>query len=212
MMKKTVFLTMFLMLCTFAAMAQQKTGTLKGRIEDEKGKPIADAEVRVMSSRTRNTKETTTDKDGNYTLELAPDDYTLSFDAEGYKGGTMTQMQQVEEGKENKVKTIKLFKGRRTSLLRGAVFNANGFSLPGVRVKLVRVANEEEAKDKKKVDSFKMDYITNSRGEFAFRLPPVRARYQVTAVVSGYKPQVKTVDVGEDEAVPLAFSLEPVQE
>jgi hypothetical protein len=212
MMKKTVFLTMFLMLCTFAAMAQQKTGTLKGRIEDEKGKPIADAEVRVMSSRTRNTKETTTDKDGNYTLELAPDDYTLSFDAEGYKGGTMTQMQQVEEGKESQVKTIKLFKGRRTSLLRGAVFNANGFSLPGVRVKLVRVANEEEAKDKKKVDSFKMDYITNSRGEFAFRLPPVRARYQVTAVVSGYKPQVKTVDVGEDEAVPLAFSLEPVQE
>ena len=124
----------------------------------------------------------------------------------------MTQMQQVEEGKENKVKTIKLFKGRRTSLVRGAVFNANGFSLPGVRVKLVRVANEEEAKDKKKIDSLKMDYITNSRGEFAFRLPPVRARYQVTAIVSGYKPQVKTVDVGEDEAVPLAFSLEPVQE
>lgn len=211
-MKKTVFLTIFLMLCTIAAMAQQKTGTLKGRIEDEKGKPIADAEVRVMSSRTRNTKETTTDKEGNYTLELEPDDYTLSFDAEGYKGGTMTQMQQVEEGKESKVKTIKLFKGRRTSLLRGAVFNANGFSLPGVRVKLVRVANEEEAKDNKKIASLKMDYITNSRGEFAFRLPPVRARYQVTAIVSGYKPQVKTVDVGEDEAVPLAFSLEPVQE
>ena len=85
-MKKTVFLTMFLMLLTIAAMAQQKTGTLKGKIEDEKGKPIADAEVRVMSSRTRNVKETTTDKDGNYTLELEPDDYTLSFDAEGYKG------------------------------------------------------------------------------------------------------------------------------
>jgi hypothetical protein len=212
MMKKRVFLTMFLMLLTIAAMAQQKTGTLKGRIEDEKGKPIADAEVRVMSSRTRNVKETTTDKDGNYTLELEPDDYTLSFEAEGYKGGTMTQMQQVEEGKENKVKTIKLFKGRRTSLVRGAVFTANGFSLPGVRVKLVRVANEEEAKDKKKIDSFKMDYITNSRGEFAFRLPPVRARYQVTALVSGFKPQVKFVDVGEDEAVPLAFSLERVQE
>jgi hypothetical protein len=211
-MKKRVFLTMFLMLLTTAVMAQQKTGTLKGRIEDEKGKPIADAEVRVMSSRTRNVKETTTDKEGNYTLELEPDDYTLSFEAEGYKGGTMTQMQQVEEGKENKVKTIKLFKGRRTSLVRGAVFTANGFSLPGVRVKLVRVANEEEAKEKKKIDSFKMDYITNSRGEFAFRLPPVRARYQVTALVSGFKPQVKFVDVGEDEAVPLAFSLERVQE
>ncbi len=211
-MKKTVFLTLFLMLLTLAAMAQQKTGTLKGKIEDEKGKPIADAEVRVMSSRTRNVKETTTDKEGNYTLELEPDDYTLSFDAEGYKGGTMTQMQQVEEGKENKVKTIKLFKGKRTSLVRGAVFDVKGYSLPGVRLKLVRVANEEEAKDKKKIASVKMDYITNSRGEFAFRLPPVRARYQVTALIRGYKSQVKTVDVGEDEAVPLAFSLEPVQE
>jgi hypothetical protein len=212
MMKKTVLLTAFVMLCVVATVAQQKTGTLKGRIEDEKGKPLAEVEVRVMSSRTRNVKETTTDKEGNYTLELEPDSYTVSFDAEGYKGGTMTDMQQVEEGKESKVKTIKLFKGKRTSLVRGAVFDANGFSLSGVRVKLVRIANEEELKDKKKIDSLKMDYITNSRGEFAFRLPPVRARYQVTAILRGFKPQVKNVDVGEDEAVPLAFSLQPMEE
>jgi protocatechuate 3,4-dioxygenase beta subunit len=212
MMKKTVLLMAFVMLYVVAAMAQQKTGTLKGRIEDEKGKPLADVEVRVMSSRSRNVKETTTDKEGNYTFELEPDSYTLTFDAEGYKGGTMTDMQQIEEGKENKVKTIKLFKGKRTSLVRGAVFDVNGYSLPGVRIKLVRVANEEQLKDKKKIDSLKMDYITNSRGEFAFRLPPVRARYQVTAMLRGFKPQVKNIDVGEDEAVPLAFSLEPIME
>jgi protocatechuate 3,4-dioxygenase beta subunit len=212
MMKKTVLLMAFVMLYVVAAMAQQKTGTLKGRIEDEKGKPLADVEVRVMSSRSRNVKETTTDKEGNYTFELEPDSYTLTFDAEGYKGGTMTDMQQIEEGKENKVKTIKLFKGKRTSLVRGAVFDVNGYSLPGVRIKLVRVANEEQLKDKKKIDSLKMDYITNSRGEFAFRLPPVRARYQVTAMLRGFKPQVKNIDVGEDEAVPLAFSLEPIIE
>jgi hypothetical protein len=212
MMKKTVTLTVWMMLCVIAVMAQQKTGTLKGRIEDEKGKPLADVEVRVMSSRSRNVKETKTDKEGNYTLELEPDSYTLTFDAEGYKGGTMTDMQQIEEDKESKVKTIKLFKGKRTSLVRGAVFDTNGYSLPGVKVKLVRVANEEELKDKKKIDSFKMDYITNSRGEFAFRLPPARARYQVTAMLRGFKPQVKNVDVGEDEAVPLAFSLQPVEE
>ena len=211
-MKKTVILTAFILLGVITAMAQQQTGTLKGKIEDEKGKPLADVEVRVMSSRSRNVKETTTDKDGNYTLELEPDSYTLTFDAEGYKGGTMTDMQQIEECKENKVKTIKLLKGKRTSLVRGAVFDANGFSLPGVRVKLVRVANEEELKNNKKVNSLKMDYTTNSRGEFAFRLPPARARYQVTAMLRGFKPQVKNVDVGEDEAVPLAFSLQPVEE
>jgi hypothetical protein len=212
MMKKTVYLVAFVMLCVVTAMAQQKTGTLKGRIEDEKGKPLADVEVRVMSSRSRNVKETTTDKDGNYTLELEPDSYTLSFDAEGYRGGTMTEMQQIEEGKENKVKTIKLLKGKRTSLVRGATFDVNGHVLAGVRLKLVRVANEEELKEKKKIDSLKMEYTTNNRGEFAFRLPPARARYQITAILRGYKPQVKNVDVGEDEAVPLAFSLEPILE
>lgn len=211
-MKKTVYLMAFVMLCVAAAMAQQKTGTLKGKIEDEKGKPLADVEVRVMSSRSRTVKETTTDKDGNYTLELEPDSYTLSFDAEGYRGGTMTAMQQIEEGKENKVKTIKLLKGKRTSLVRGATFDINGHVLGGVRLKLVRVANEEELKDKKKIASLKMEYTTNNRGEFAFRLPPARARYQITAMLRGYKPQVKNVDVGEDEAVPLAFSLEPILE
>jgi hypothetical protein len=211
-MKKIISLTACLMFCVAAVMAQQKTGTLKGRIEDEKGKPLADVEVRVMSSRSRNVKETTTDKEGNYSLELEPDSYTVSFDAEGYRGGTMTEMQQVEEGKENKVKTIKLVKGSRSSLVRGAVFDVNGYPLAGARLKLVRVPSEEELKEKKKVSSLKLDYTTNRRGEFAFRLPSMRARYQITAMLRGFKPQVKNVDVGEDEAVPLAFSLEPVSE
>jgi hypothetical protein len=80
-----------------------------------------------------------------------------------------------------------------------------------VRVRLVRVPNEEEAKDKKKIESFSRDYITNSRGEFAFRVPPSRARYQLTATLGGYKSETKTVEVNEDEAVPLAFNLEPVK-
>jgi hypothetical protein len=211
-MKKIVFTMVLCALCALSVFAQQKTGTLKGKIEDEKGKPIAGAEVRAMSSRTRNTKETTTDKDGNYTLELEADDYIVSFDAQGFQGGTMNAMQQVEEGKEVKVKTIRLGKARHTSRLSGAVFDQNGFSLSGVHLKLVRIANEEEAKEKKKIESVKMDYISNSRGEFAFRLPPIRARYQVTAILSGYKPQTKIVDVNEDEGQPLAFTLEPVKE
>ena len=211
-MKKILFTITIITLCTSSVFAQQMTGTMKGKIEDEKGKPIADVEVRAMSSRTRHTKETKTDKEGNYTLELEPDDYIVSFDAQGFQGGTMNAMQQVEEGKEVKVKTIHLTKAKRTSRLSGAVFDEHGLSLSGVRLKLIRIPNEEEAKEKKKIDSVKMDYITNSRGEFAFRLPPIRARYQVTAIMSGYKPQTKIVDVNEDEAQPLAFTLETVKE
>jgi hypothetical protein len=194
-----------------ASASQHKSGMLKGKIESEKGKPIAGADVRVMSSRNRNIKEAKTDGAGGYSFELEPDDYTVSFDAEGFQGGTLRDMQQVEEGKETKVKTIQLQKARRTSLLRGAVFDLEGRSLAGVRLKLVRVSTVDEAKEKKKLDSLSMSYITNNRGEFAFRLPSVRARYQVTAALSGYKPETKTIDVNEDEAVPLAFSLESLK-
>src|SRR6266498_877008 len=108
-MKRGACLTLIVFgLITGAFAYQQKTGTLKGKVENEKGKPLADVDVRVMSSRSRQIKEGKTDASGQYQLELEPDSYTVSFDAEGYSGGTMRDMQQVEEGKTTEVKTIAL--------------------------------------------------------------------------------------------------------
>src|SRR6266851_1536140 len=207
-----VFTGTLIVFCSLAAAfaGPQKTGTLKGRIENEKGKPIPGAEVRAMRSRDRAVKETKTDEAGNYSFELEPDDYTVSFDAEGYQGGTLVQMQQVEEGKETAVRTIRLGKvSHRTSLIRGAVFEAKGASLAGVSLKLSRVPTPDEEKEHKRVPGFSMSYTSNSHGEFAFRVPAARARYQVTATLGGYKAETKVVDVNESEAVPLAFSLQP---
>jgi len=192
--------------------APQGSGTLKGKIETDKGKPIAGVEVRVLRNRDRSLKETKTDEAGNYSFELKPDDYTVSFDAEGYQGGTLVQMQQVEEGKETIVKTIRIAKaGHRTSLIRGAVFDSRGASLPGARLKLERVPTDNEEKDNKQIKSFSLSYTTNSHGEFAFRVPAARARYKITAALNGFKTDTKLVDVNESEAVPLSFSLEPVK-
>jgi hypothetical protein len=192
--------------------ASQKTGVLKGKIVNEKGKPIAGAEVRAMRGRDRFVKATKSDQAGNYSLELEPDDYTVSFDAEGYQGGSLVQMQQVEEGQETTVKTIRLEKVRhRTSLVRGAAFDLNGVSLAGVSLKLVRVPTEEEEKEHKRAHSLSLTYTTNNHGEFAFRVPSERARYRVTASASGYKTQTKQIDMNESESAPLAFSLEPVK-
>lgn len=212
-MKKLVHA--FFLLCfvgvAFAA-PQDKMGTLKGKIEGEKGKPIAGAEVRALRSRNRSIKETKTDQAGNYSFELEPDDYTISFDAEGFQGGNLVQMQQVEEGKETVVKTIRLEKAsHRTSLIRGAVFDSSGASLSGVHLKLVRVPTDEEAQAHKRVPSVSMSYTSNSHGEFAFRVPASRAKYQVTATLHEYKPQSKSVEVTGSEAIPLAFSLDPVK-
>jgi hypothetical protein len=217
MLKKSVInrtlISAIILLCFPIAVlsAPQGAGTLKGKIENEKGKPIAGAEVRALRNRDRSLKETRTDEAGNYSFELAPDDYTVSFDAEGYQGGTLVQMQQVEEGKETTVKTIRLAKGQRTSLIRGAVFDSEGASLGGVHLKLERVATDDEEKERKGFKKLSLSYTTNNRGEFAFRVPAARARYQITATLHGYKLEKKLVDISESESVPLSFSLEPVK-
>lgn len=209
-----VFISALIGLCSLIAAfgAPQSVGSLKGRIETEKGKPIAGAEVRAMRSRDRSLKETKTDEAGNFSFELLPDDYTVSFDAEGYQGGTLVQMQQVEEGKETTVKTIRLSKvSHQTSLIRGAVFDSQGASLAGVHLKLARVPTSDEEKERKRVGSFSLSYTSNSHGEFAFRVPAARARYKITATLHGYNLETKLVDVNESESVPLSFSLEPVK-
>ncbi|HEU4388117.1 MAG TPA: carboxypeptidase-like regulatory domain-containing protein [Blastocatellia bacterium] len=206
------------LLCAFFLVAvpsvapAQATGTLKGKLEDSKGKPIAGAYVRAMRSRDRSVAETQTDSAGKYSFQLEEDHYTVSFDADGYQPVTLVAMQQVEEGKENEIRTVQLQKAKRTSLVRGAVFDARGVGIPGATVKLERIPNEEEQKSGKRVQSLRRDYITNNRGEFAFRLPPDRARYRVTAVRSGFKTESKVVDVSESEAVPLAFTLQQNKE
>src|SRR5215471_2507434 len=101
--------------CTFAPASQQKTGTLKGKVLGEKGKPLADADVHVMSSRTRDIKDGKTDAQGQFQFELEPDSYTVSLDAEGYAGGTLRDMQQVEEGKVTEVKAVQLNRAKHTS-------------------------------------------------------------------------------------------------
>ena len=212
-MKARVLTTTIVLFCAALTVfaTQQRSGTLKGKIENEKGKPIAGAEVRAMGTRARTTKETTTDQSGNYSFELEPDEYVVSFDAEGFQGGTLREMHQVEEGKETQIKTIQLQKARRTSLVRGAVFDSRGASLGGVRVKLMRIPSVEQEKEGKRVQSLTREYTTNNRGEFAFRLPSLKARYQLTATLEGYKPETKVVEVSENEAAPVAFSLAPLK-
>src|SRR5215813_2013313 len=196
---KRIYTSAFVLLCTLVVAAfggPQGAGTLKGKIENDKGKPIEGAEVRALRSRDRSVKETNTDAGGNFSFELAADDYTVSFDAEGYQGGTLVQMQQVEEGKETVVKTIRLLKAsRRTSLIRGVVFDSGGASLAGVSLKLVRVPTKEEEKDHRKVNALSLSYTSNGHDEFAFRVTSVRARYRVTGALNGFKLESKFVDV-----------------
>jgi hypothetical protein len=85
-------------------------------------------------------------------------------------------------------------------LIRGTVFNEKALSFPGVELR-IRVAGEKK---------YRWDSYTNSRGEFAVRVPQ-GASYEVTVRVKGFEQQMRTVDAkngGNEETV--VFRMQPM--
>src|SRR5882762_1492755 len=84
-------------------------------------------------------------------------------------------------------------------LIRGTVFNDKALSAPGVQLRIRR------AGDKK----FRWESYTNSRGEFAVRVPQGSA-YEMVIRAKGFAEQTRTIDAksgGNEQSI--AFRLEP---
>ncbi len=84
------------------------------------------------------------------------------------------------------------------SVVAGTVFRPPGFALPGAEVTL----KPEKGKGQQ-------HSTANTRGEFAFRVPPVFARYTVSVKASGFQSEEKSAEVGVEQRVDLAFELKP---
>jgi hypothetical protein len=84
-------------------------------------------------------------------------------------------------------------------LIIGTVFNENAFSFPGARVR-IRQTSEK---------NFRWETYTNSRGEFAVRVPEGN-EYQVQVQAKNFKDQSQTVkaDAGAIQQR-LSFRMEP---
>ena len=85
-------------------------------------------------------------------------------------------------------------------LIRGTVFNEKAFSLPAVAL---RFRKEGQKK-------YKWQTYTNSRGEFALRVPQ-GSNYEILVHVKGFGDQTKTVEAkggGKEETV--VFRMQPV--
>jgi len=93
------------------------------------------------------------------------------------------------------------------AIVGGTVFRDNGFALADAELTLEIVrTGAGEAKSKSKVKKLKA--ASSPRGEFTFRVPPVEAKYRVTASARGFAPQEKIVEVGGgSERVEVNFSL-----
>lgn len=85
-------------------------------------------------------------------------------------------------------------------LIRGTVFNEKALSFPDVEL---RLRKEGEKK-------YKWQTHTNSRGEFAVRVPQ-GSNYQILVHVKGFSDQTKTVEAkGGGNQENIVFRMQPV--
>ena len=85
-------------------------------------------------------------------------------------------------------------------LIRGTVFNEKALSFPGVELRLRREGQKK----------YRWETVTNSRGEFAVRVPQ-GSNYEIVVHVKGYADQTRAFDAkggGNDETV--VFRMQPV--
>ena len=90
---------------------------------------------------------------------------------------------------------------RPYALIFGNVFDAGGRLFMGAEVKIQR---EGERKSRWETRS-------DSRGEFAVRLPAGRARYTIALRAKGFADEVRTVAVENEERIDLSFRLQPAR-
>jgi len=83
-------------------------------------------------------------------------------------------------------------------LILGTVFNENAISFPDVQVRIRRAGEKK----------FRWDAYTNSRGEFAVRVPP-GYEYEVVTHTKKYEDQSQTVDSKVDVQQRLSIKLQP---
>lgn len=91
------------------------------------------------------------------------------------------------------------------AVVGGTVFREPGFALPGAEVTLL----PDSDPDQTALNIKKTITISDSRGEFVFRVPTAPMRYKVRAAAKGYGSQQKQVSVEGEQRVDATFTLSP---
>ena len=202
-----------LALCVLAAPApaqkksknkqQPTTGGISGRVRVDAGATASGISVELRQGDGR-VAETTTNAKGEFEFQgLAPGSYGLTLRKVGLQVGRMDGVE-VRAGKTVSLRDrlfLRLDQGT-LALVRGSVFDAAGRSFAGARVELARVEADGSLR---KLDS----RVANVAGAFAFRVPPARARYRLTAKADGMETATQDVDVDGAAIYRAALTLKP---
>jgi hypothetical protein len=179
------------------------TGAIAGRVKVAPGATPGGVSVVVRRGDEEVARRETNSK-GEFEIQgLAPGTYGLTLRKAGLEVGRMEDVQ-VRSGKTVTLKD-RLFlpvDDGAIAHIRGSVFDANGRSVGGAKVELARVEADGSFR---KLD----DRVSNSTGSFAFRLPPERARYRLTAKADGAEPSSEEINIEGAAIYRVALSLHP---
>lgn len=110
--------------------------------------------------------------------------------------------QPVSPESSSSAKPNKKYSHANDFLIVGTVFNEKGYAFPGAQLRVRRAAEKK----------FRWDSYTNSRGEFALRVPQ-GADYEMTVHAKGFADQTRALDARSGVAeARLVFRLEPGKE
>lgn len=200
---KSIAAIAVLLILSGAGLAQDKTtGAIKGKVRVEKGSPSGVAVI--LRQGEREVTRTTTDKKGEFVLDhLTPGVYGVTFRKPGLSVASIDALD-IRPGKGRTLHDIILPVDEGSiAFIRGSVFTEGGRSVPGVRVELARIVDEDSTQ--------RIDFrITGETGEFVFRLPPDAARYRLTLKAEGLEPASKDVEVDSAAVYRVAFTAKPV--
>jgi hypothetical protein len=87
------------------------------------------------------------------------------------------------------------------AVIAGTVFRDPGFAQPGAAIWITR---KDDPKEKKLQAA-----VSDSRGEFAFRVAPVQAAYELHATLKGYRPVRQDIQIEGEEQVNATLLLVP---
>ncbi|HZS06905.1 MAG TPA: carboxypeptidase-like regulatory domain-containing protein [Blastocatellia bacterium] len=218
-------IVLLILFSAISVTALAQTGVIKGKVKEQGGKalegvtvqarkieakPANDQNSNRAASRgaqlaaSREKHETTTDSKGNFSFsDLTAGNYVLTFEKPGFAAITTWQME-IKAGETVELRrTVELPREKQsdTSLVRGGVFNAAGFSFPNVSVKIERIGGKR----------FRQEKYSNDAGEFVFRVPSEKGTYRITASASGFQTVSKEIEIDASEVRQVALTLEKKQ-
>lgn len=166
---------------------EERDGTLEGEVTDDDDTPLDDIEVNI-DHEMATVEPTTTNEDGEYSVDLWEGEYTVSVDRLGFESYTAEVT--ITDG-ETTVHDIELSR-LDSGTVNGSVRDADNQLLDGVDLTF-------------SYDGDIIDTVTTADGLYSIDLAP--ATYSVTIDEAGFAPVSTTVTVEENEQTDRQFTL-----